>query len=215
MVPVIGVGAGGHTKVLLDILRSWPDFNVIGLLDADAMHVGQFVLGCPILGDDSLLPQLAREQCGLVFFLGVGSVAATTKRRRIWERTTATGIPPISRIVAPSAVVSPAAILGRGTVVLPGAIVNAGAQLGENVIVNSRAVVEHDCAVGDHTHIATGACLSGGVRVGSDSLIGAGSVVRQYISIGNNAVVGAGACAVRDVPDGSVVVGVPARALQK
>jgi UDP-perosamine 4-acetyltransferase len=215
MVPVIGVGAGGHAKVLLDILRSLPEFNVIGLLDADASRAGQSVLGGPILGDDSLLPQLAREHRGLVFFLGVGSVAATTERRRIWERTMATGIPPISRIVAPSAVVSPAAILGRGTVVLPGAIVNAGAQLGENVIVNSRAVVEHDCAVGDHTHVATGACLSGGVRVGSDSLIGAGSVVRQYISIGNNVVVGAGACVVRDVPDGSVVVGVSARPLQK
>jgi UDP-perosamine 4-acetyltransferase len=200
--------------VLLDILRSLPKFNVIGLLDADVSRAGQSVIGGPILGDDSLLPQLAREHHGLVFFLGVGSLA-TTERRRIWERTMATGIPPICRIVAPSAVVSPAAILGRGTVVLPGAIVNAGAQLGENVIVNSRAVVEHDCAVGDHTHVATGACLSGGVRVGSDSLIGAGSVVRQYISIGNNVVVGAGACVVRDVPDGSVVVGVPARPLQR
>ena len=215
MVPVIGVGAGGHAKVLLDILRSLPEFNVIGLLDADGSHAGQSVVGSPILGGDSLLPQLAREHYGLVFFLGVGSVAATPRRRQIWERIIAAGIPPISRIVAPSAVVSPTAALGRGTVVLPGAIVNAEAHLGENVIVNSRAVVEHDCVVGDHTHIATGACLSGGVRVGSDSLIGAGSVVRQYISIGNNVVVGANACVVRNVPDGLVVVGTPARSLQK
>lgn len=38
--------------------------------------------------------------------------------------------------------------------------------------------------------------------------------VRQDIRIGENAIVGAGAVVVKDVPDGVVVVGVPARVLK-
>ena len=77
--------------------------------------------------------------------------------------------------------------------------------------MNCAAVVEHDCVVGAHTHVATGAILCGGVKVGELSHIGAGAVIRQGIRIGARAVVGAGAVVVKDVPDDTTVMGVPAR----
>jgi acetyltransferase-like isoleucine patch superfamily enzyme len=74
-------------------------------------------------------------------------------------------------------------------------------------------VVEHDGRVDLYAHVATGAVLAGGVTVSILAHVGAGAVVRQKITIGVGAVIGAGAVVVKDVPDGQVVVGVPARPL--
>ena len=53
------------------------------------------------------------------------------------------------------------------------------------------------------------------VEIGSDAWIGANACILPGVSIGKGAVVGAGAVVTKDVPDCTVVVGVPARALRK
>lgn len=58
----IGIGAGGHAKVLLDILLEQNQYSVIGLLDADSGSWGSSVFGVPILGGDALLDELIAEK---------------------------------------------------------------------------------------------------------------------------------------------------------
>lgn len=211
---VVGLGAGGHARVLVEILQlrgRLPD----GLLDADPARAGSLVLGVPVLGTDALLERLAAE--GFTgFFVGVGTTGAGpgTLRRRLWERGLEAGLAPVDAI-HPAAVVSPSALLGPGAAVMALAVLNAGARLGADVIVNTAAVVEHDCEVGDHAHVATGARLAGGVRVGAGAHVGAGATLRQGVSVGEGAVVGAGAVVLRDVPPGEVWAGVPAEPLPR
>jgi UDP-perosamine 4-acetyltransferase len=106
-------------------------------------------------------------------------------------------------------------LVGLGSQLFPGSIVNTGASLGANVIVNSGAIVEHDCIVGNHVHIATGARLASTIEIGDGAHVGVGATVRQLISIGEGAVVGAGAVVIEDVPGWTIVVGVPAKPLQR
>lgn len=49
------------------------------------------------------------------------------------------------------------------------------------------------------------------VSIGDDAWIGAGATVMPGVRVGKRAVVAAGAVVTRDVPDGCIVVGVPAR----
>ena len=58
------------------------------------------------------------------------------------------------------------------------------------------------------------ATLTGGVQVCSGATIGANSVINPNLKIGRDAVVGSGAVVIRDVEDGQVVVGNPARLLE-
>lgn len=211
-ISVIGFGAGGHAKCLIEILRGDDGFHVVGLLDSNRALAGQAVLGIPVLGSDDLIAELKTK--GVThFFLGLGGAGDNGPRRRLYESAIAAGLQPVNTI-HPRATVSGFAKVGSGLTALAHAVINPGAKLGDNVIVNSGAIVEHDCVIGDHVHLATGARLASTVRVGTAAHVGAGATVRQCITIGDGAVIGAGAVVVKDVPPGVTVVGVPARVMR-
>jgi sugar O-acyltransferase (sialic acid O-acetyltransferase NeuD family) len=211
MKQAIGLGAGGHAKVIIEILRLRGEFEVIGLLDANPRLHGTAVLGVPVLGGDSQMSELLTRELRHAF-VGLGSTSDNGPRTVLYEMAKANGFEVIAAI-DPRASISPSAIIGAGAIIMPGAIVNAGARIGENVIVNSGAIIEHDCTIGNHVHIATGARLGGGVTVLDGAHVGLGAGIRQGARIGRNAVVGAGAVVIHDVADGATVAGVPARPL--
>lgn len=208
---VVGLGAGGHAKVVIEILQQAPDYHIVGLLDTNPLLVNTSVLHVPVLGNDSLMPDLVAH--GVThFFIGLGG--ELQRRRLLYEWGLALRLKSITAIQT-TAVISPSSIIGMGVTVMAHAVVNAEARVGENVIVNTGAIVEHDCLINNHVHIAPGACLAGGVIVGEQSFVGMGALVRPSVRIGERAVIGAGAVVVKDVDDGQIVVGNPARPLVK
>lgn len=209
---LVGLGAGGHSKVIIEILNLIGQYKVIGLLDRDPELEGKKFQGAEILGDDSLLPQLA-EQGVKFFFVGLGSTGNAEPRKFLFEKARGLNLEPVD-VIHPQAVISTTAQVGRGAQIMANAVVNPSAQIGINSIINTGAIIEHDCILGDHVHIATGARLASSVKVGNMAFIGAGATVRQLIEIGDGAMVGAGAVVVKDVPAGHTVVGNPAKRLE-
>ncbi len=211
-ISVIGLGAGGHAKVVVEILRADNRYQLAGLLDSDPKRHGKWLLGVSILGNDDELPHLIND--GVThFFVGLGSIGNTKPRQRLYELALSYGLKPVQTI-HPQTIISPSVGLGEGITIMPNAVINADVVFGANVIVNTGAIVEHDCVIGDHVHLATGACLASTVQVKSGAHIGAGATIRQCITIGENAVIGAGAAVVKDVPANTVVGGVPAQTLK-
>ncbi len=139
-------------------------------------------------------------------FVAIGSAQ---RREFVTRRLEAAGFELVT-LCHPSAVVSPSAELGEGTLVCPGAIINADAIIGKGCIVNSAAVVEHECVLGDFVHVSPGAKVCGNVRIGRASWICTGAAVANGLVIGSDTVVGAGAVVIDSLPDGVLAVGVPA-----
>ena len=163
----------------------------------------------PVLTDDDELAALV-TRTGAVVALAVGDDAHRVVLAD-WAAGAGLAMPPV---VASTATVALSASLGDGAVVLEHAHVGPGARLGRAVVVNTAAVVEHDAVVGEGSHVAPGAVLLGGAEVGATTLVGSGARVLPGIRVGSRVVVGAGAVVASDVPDDTVVAGVPARAMK-
>lgn len=153
------LGAGGHAKVVIDILRLAGQVDIAGILSAGTSGKSGRLLGIPIVGDDDELPALSAA--GVTHFVvGFSGIGPGPGRQAAHARALTAGLKPLT-VIHPAAVVSPHADLGEGVQVFPGAVVNAGAKLDEGVIVNTGAIVEHDCEIGTFAHVASGARLSG------------------------------------------------------
>lgn len=200
------IGAGGHGRVVLDIIRAAGQHRVVGFLDADPGLVGTEIHGVPVLGPVNLLMRLRQQGVrGAIVAIGDGrSRVAYANEIRSAGLETFTAI-------HPSAVVSPRATIGTNVVVCAGAVVCTDATIADSVIVNTSAVVDHECTIGEGAFVAPGALLAGRVTVGPLAFVGLGAKVIQCRAIGAGATVGAGAVVVRDVPENTTVIGVPAR----
>lgn len=197
------IGAGGHGKVIADMMLV-QGMPLMGYLDDDPIHLGQQVLGLPVVGRVEQWRDF--DPGGLVIGIGDNVV-----RRDIMQ-----GLSPEANslwitVVHPRATVAGSARLGTGTVVVAGAVINPKVVIGQHTIINTGATVDHDCVIGDFVHIAPGANLAGDVHVEEGAFLGIGCCVIPGCKIGAWAVVGAGAVVVRDVPPGVTAKGVPAR----
>ena len=206
-------GGGGHGKVVADVVRA-AGHVVAGYVDRDAAKLGAVVEpgGATVVMLEDALRAALRDGGPLPHGADAVALAIGDNALRMGAME-ALGRFAAPALAHPSAVVSPSAEIGPGTVVFPRAVVNAAARVGRGVIVNTGAIVEHDCVLGDGAHLSPGAVLGGGVTVGAGSWVGAGATVLPLVRIGRDVRVGAGAVVLRDVEDGATVVGVPARPL--
>lgn len=213
MIPnLLIIGAGGHARVVVDILQSVNELSrLCGFIDA-YLPIGESPKGCEqkVVGGDEDLS----EYKGCEFVIGIGSIrGGTPLREKLFQKALEAGLKPAT-LVHSTAILAKDVILGDGTVVMAGVVVNTGVRTGVNVILNTRCVLDHDITVADHAHIAPGAVMSGDCRIGENALIGTGATLRQGISVADNATVAAGAVVVKDVAEGALVVGVPAKVLK-
>jgi sugar O-acyltransferase (sialic acid O-acetyltransferase NeuD family) len=204
------VGAGGHGRVVLDILRARGEHQPIGFIDSNSELVGRRIDGLKVLGTLDDLPQLRTKLRidGAVVAIGDNGV-----RREFAQRITESGLPLINAI-HPSANLAGNATIGTNVVIAAGALVCAHCQIGDSVILNTGCIVDHESMIGTATHVCPGARLAGRVAIESGAFVGIGATVIQNIRVGCESVIGAGAVVIEDVPPLTTVVGVPARPIK-
>ena len=91
--------------------------------------------------------------------------------------------------------------IGRGSNIQDGTVMHADIGmpivLGEHVTVGHKVML-HGCTIGDETLIGIGAVVLNGAKIGRNCLVGAGALVTEG----------------KEFPDGSMILGSPAKAVR-
>jgi sugar O-acyltransferase (sialic acid O-acetyltransferase NeuD family) len=192
------IGGGQHAGVVLDVLLS---LQVKVHAVYDPKYSGK-LFGIDQLGDYQ--PDSFSNARAIV---AIGNNATRKKVSQSVKHS-------FGQAIHSSSQVSSFAIVGEGTVLFHNCIIQANAKVGNHVIINTGAQADHDCVIDDYAHLAPGVILCGTVEIGEGTLVGAGATIIPGIKVGRWSVIAAGAVVTQNVPDNTMVAGVPARVIK-
>lgn len=197
---VLLFGASGHAKVICSIYESmnirveyiFDDFKSDSLLNNYKI----------VKGYD------AKIESKLPILISIGD---NTIRKRIAEKVSHS----FSTAFHSTSLIDDKSKIGFGSAIFHSATIQRDTFIGNHCIINTNASIDHDCMIDDFVHIAPSATLCGNVKVGEGTIIGANATILPNITIGMWCVVGAGTVVTDDIPDYSLVVGVPGKIIKK
>ena len=204
--PILILGTGTFAEEIAEVASEVSGVTIAGFVEnLDRDKAGGALNGLPIRWVDELsdLADSHRYLCGL----------GTTKRGRFTDQADLAGVPPAT-IVHPLAIVAASTTIGPGCVVGVGVIIASHTVLDRHVCVNRGASVGHHTQVGEFVTIGPGVTMAGNCRIGPRGYFGIGATVIDHITTGDQCVVGGGAVVTKEVPERSLVVGVPARVVK-
>ncbi len=179
---MIVIGAGGHARVLLDLLNV-AQKKVLGVTDMKPDQVDRSKLKVPLLGTDEVIFKHKPDEIMLVN--GIGTVEVDPRRANIFKQFKEKSYR-FATLIHPSAIIAGDVQIEEGAQIMAGVIIQTGSRIGQNAIINTRVSIDHDCIIGDHAHLAPGVVLSGSVVIGEGCHLGTGVVVTQLASINSH-----------------------------
>ena len=202
---VVIYGAGGHGRVVAEIIEQMGVYRIVGFVDDDPALQGCCVGDYPVLGGRRVLQGLrGRGVSKCIIAIGSNGV-----RRELASLAKGLGLGLIT-VIHPSAQISRGVTIDEGSVVGACTVVQTGSSIGCLAVINACVFIGHDVVLGEGVHISPGVNIAGWVEIGEGTHIGMSASVIPRVRIGKNVVVGANAAVIRDLPDNVVAVGVPA-----
>ena len=185
MKKIVLVGAGGHSKSVIEVIKERRNFEIIYILSKEKQKKNKIYKTYSI---DNLKKILKISKNIHIAF---GQIRNNSNREKEFLKLKKMGFK-FPAIISKNAIVSKNIKIGEGSIILSGCVINTGTIIGKNSIINSGAIIEHDTVIGDHCHIAPGAILNGSVKVKNNCFIGSGSIIKQSVVIKNKSFIQAG-----------------------
>lgn len=203
---VVIIGAGGHAKVIADMIEKSGD-EIVGFLDDNKKKGTTIIKEYKVLGDFNNRFPLAIANLDYEFIIAIGD---NKKREEISHSPNLK----FYTAIHPSAQIGLDVEIKEGTVIMANACINSSAKIGKHCIINTGAIIEHDNIIEDFVHISPNVALGGTVKIGKNTHVGIGSIIKNNITICENCKIGAGAVVVKDIKEEGTYVGVPAKGIK-
>lgn len=202
--------AGGFGREILDIAyrvnfvtKRW---DVITFLD-DVLASGTLVSGVSTQKFSDVKRLCGGGDCEFVIANGEPSI-----RKMLADKI---HDHPLAILCDPTVIISATAKVGDGLLIAAYSSIASDAKIGMNVAINTQSVVGHDVEIGDHSVISSMVNIGGGTIVGESSYLGMGAQIKERVKIGSNSIIGMGSIVYKDIPDGVIALGNPARVVRK
>lgn len=183
-------------------------YEIVGIVDSIKADIYQ---GYPILGTDKDL--IKQKKCYSHIPLVI--VPDSPKiRKNLFLFYNEHGFH-FETVISPDAVISPSATVGKGCFIQGGCNVSSKVILGDGVRINYGANIMHETQVGDFVTVAPNAVILGRCKISKEAYIGANATILPERTIKEKSMVGAASVVTKDVPENTVVIGNPARQLER
>lgn len=205
---ILIIGAGGHSKVIVDIIQNEQKYEIAGFIDNN-LPIGHEVLGYKVLGKKEEINTLINKH---EIFGGVIAIGDNFIRSNIKKKITQLCNEfKFINCIHPKSSIAFNVVMGEGNVVMAGAVINTSSEISNHCIFNTNCSIDHDNKIANFASIAPNAVTGGNVEVGEFSAIGIGATVKHNVSIGYNCIIGGGSLVNKDAKSNSVYYGIPAK----
>ncbi len=86
--------------------------------------------------------------------------------------------------------------------------------IGDGTKLDALVHIAHNVVIGKNCALTAGTIIGGSTSLGDNCWTGLNSTLKHKIKLGNNVIVGSGASVIKNVPDGDIVAGVPAKSIK-
>lgn len=211
MKEIVIIGAGGHAKVIIDIIlqrKKILNDNLLikGILD-DSFNENEKkdLFGISIIGKINKILELPSN---IYYIIAIGN---NSIRKKISENYSNKKF---MTLIHPRSIIGEKVTIGTGTVIMAGTIINSYTKIGKHCIINTGSVIEHDSLIENYVHISPNAILCGGVIIGEETWVGAGAIIIQGKKVEKKVIIGAGTIIINNIEEYCKVVGNPARLIK-
>lgn len=206
------IGAKGFAKEVLEVVCQLDQLNEVAFYD----DVNDDVTGS-LYSRFSILKTVNEASVYFKtidnrFTIGIGNPAL---RKKLYEKFTSLGGEFTSTI-------SPLANIGNfgnhieiGCNIMTGTIITSDILIKKGTLINLNCTIGHDSVIGEFVELSPGVNISGNCVLGDYTVLGTNATVLPKVNIGKNVIVGAGAVVTKDVPDNSLIVGVPGKIIKE
>ena len=186
---IVLVGAGGHCRSILSVLKMQKSFNILAIYD-HSPRPRERIDGIEVLHID----QISDNDCSLLF----PSIGDNQNRYNIIKSLESCSYS-FPSIISPQAFVDSSATIGKGCFIGSFAYVGPHAHIGDFSIINTHAILEHESKVGSFVHLAPSSVVCGRTTISDHCFLGANSVVIDNLEIEKNTIIGAGSVVIRSI----------------
>ncbi len=114
-------------------------------------------------------------------------------------------------LIHPTAYVAPTAAIGLGCIIAPYGFVGPSAKLASQTVLNTYASIGHDGQTAQGVTLSPYACINGNAQLGEAAFLGSRASVSPRVKMGRISKLTAGSVLSADCPDGSLMIGNPAK----
>lgn len=163
------VGAGGHGRCCLDIIRNLNCYQEIVFLDDG--NVNNIINDCKVI--DTVDKMASYYPTYQHIFIAIGN---NELRKKLINQAKEIGYC-VETIISPHSIVSNYASVDEGTIIFDNVVVEANAVIGKGCIVTSNATINHDAVIEDYCLIYSNSVIRPNTLIGSLSRIGSNCTV--------------------------------------
>lgn len=195
------LGAGGHTRSLINIINN---YHVRGILDESYnKNTPESIANIPIVADLSDLQDFEN------IVISSGNPAIREKWFSFLQDQLLQ-----DNLLHQSSIIENRVIIGCYNQIMALVYINSEVRIGNNNLINTSSIIEHEVEIGNHNHISIGVKLGGRSMIGDCCFIGAGAVIVDKVHVTDKVIIGANSLVISDINEPGTYVGSPVKKIK-